>query len=458
MSGWGEKGETGLTPTATRCVVSGPGVDPDATPVGGRAAKKTCHMRVPTDIRDSTYFRIYTYNLAVTGSGRPIFRKETTTYSVFYIGGLGLIALIAVLSYLLADRMAVHQGIFASQINVAGRQRMLVQRIGLEASQFRAGDLGAVVRLRQLTDQLEQAHLALISGGALEDMALYQSANVDRIYFEPPHNLDEQLRQFISLARTVAAARSANPGSVKVSIDRLLSTARQGLPDSLSIAVKAYEADANAHVQKLRNILLAMLLVLLLTLIAESLFLFRPMFRRIREQHQELSDMARTDPLTGSHNRRRFIELAEAELARIRRTGQTASVLILDIDKFKNINDTHGHAIGDEAIRTMAQTCVDQLRGIDIFGRIGGEEFCIVLPETGVDNGLVAAEKLRKAVENSRTPLEDGNHLTFTVSIGLSPMTAETDSLHAAMEQADSNLYKAKQTGRNRVVGPENPQ
>jgi diguanylate cyclase (GGDEF)-like protein len=238
----------------------------------------------------------------------------------------------------------------------------------------------------------------------------------------------------------------------------LLSTARQGLPDSLSIAVKAYEADANAHVQKLRHILLAMLLVLLLTLIAESLFLFRPMFRRIREQHQELSDMARTDPLTGSHNRRRFIELAEAELARIRRTGQTASVLILDIDKFKNINDTHGHAIGDEAIRTMAQTCVDQLRGIDIFGRIGGEEFCIVLPETGVDNGLVAAEKLRKAVENSRTPLEDGNHLTFTVSIGLSPMTAETDSLHAAMEQADSNLYKAKQTGRNRVVGPEIPQ
>ena len=383
-------------------------------------------------------------------------------FTISYIFALSLIGLIAITTHFVVDRIARHQQIFAAEINFAGRQRMLVQQVARQAVEFSTADAvtraDVVRQMTRATDELEQAHKALISGAALQGVELYQSGNVDQLYFEPPQNLDMQIRAFISTAREVLAASEQGPEMVKTAIRQLETSANGGLAASLETAVSVYEREARDHASTLRQILLAMLAVLLATLIAEALFLFRPLFQRVRKQLQELHDLARTDPLTGCHNRRSFLLLAEHEYQQVRRTDGTACVMMLDIDRFKNVNDTYGHAVGDDVIRCMAGICLQSLRSADIFGRLGGEEFCAILPNTRIEDGRIAAEKVREAIEAAAVELPDGGQLNFTASIGISPLNKANNSVHQAMEQADANLYHAKNTGRNRVSGPEEAQ
>lgn len=165
----------------------------------------------------------------------------------------------------------------------------------------------------------------------------------------------------------------------------------------------------------------------------------------------ELRELASTDYLTGLHNRRYFFAQMEAELARIQRLdSQRAAVLMLDLDHFKRINDTFGHATGDELLKHFATIMADELRKIDTAGRVGGEEFAILLPGATGDAAGAFAERLRQKVEE--TPLiQDGQAIPITVSIGVSVMKADDGSSDAALIRADKALYRAKQSGRNRV-------
>jgi diguanylate cyclase (GGDEF)-like protein len=156
-----------------------------------------------------------------------------------------------------------------------------------------------------------------------------------------------------------------------------------------------------------------------------------------------------TDPLTGLLNRRSFLELSGKEEAHTRRRGNALSVLMLDIDHFKRINDTYGHGIGDLAIKALADISAKTLRPTDILARYGGEEFVITLPETDSDHARVVAERLREAVADLSIPI-DGGKLQFTVSIGVSTY-ARGEPLDQAIERADQALYRAKHNGRNRV-------
>tara|TARA_R110002110_G_scaffold58581_3_gene166513 strand:- start:2473 stop:3666 length:1194 start_codon:yes stop_codon:yes gene_type:complete len=387
---------------------------------------------------------------------------ETRRYTISYIVALSLIGLIALTTHVIVDRMASHQQIFAAEINFAGRQRMLVQQAARKAVEFSTTDAAMrpdiLLQMSRAIDELEQSHKALISGDSLEGVELYQSQNVDHLYFEPPQNLDMQVRQFIATAREILAAPGQDPEMVKAAIRQLEVSANGNLAASLDTAVSLYEKESRDHAAELRRILLVMLAVLLATLIAEAVFLFRPLFRQVREQQQKLHDLARTDPLTGCHNRRSFLLLAEHEYQQVRRTGGEACVLMLDIDRFKNVNDTYGHAVGDDVIRRMAEISLQSLRSADIFGRLGGEEFCAILPNTSTADGRIAAEKVRAELESSAVGLPDGGQLHFTVSIGLAPLNKSNNGIHQAMEQADANLYHAKNTGRNRVSGPEETQ
>ncbi len=380
-------------------------------------------------------------------------------FTIAYVAALLLIALVAGATHWIVDRIARDQEVFTSQIEIAARQPMLAQRTAFLVSRLADGPAGertaARIELAQAIDNMDAIHKALIAGTELDGIELYQSNNVDRLYFEPPINLDQQVRRFISLARTLIDLPDSQLAAAGKTISELLAEASGKLPVNLEAAVLVYESEARAHVARLRHILVVMLGLLIATLVAEALLLFRPLFIRVRDQQNALLDMARTDPLTNCHNRRSFIALAEAEHARIRRSGKPASLLMLDIDKFKNINDSYGHGAGDAAIRDMADTCLANLRGADFLGRIGGEEFCIVLPETNEQDGLRAAEKIRAAIEAGATDIGDGRTLSFTVSIGLAEIRPDSDSLHKVMEIADTRLYAAKQGGRNRVVGAD---
>ena len=176
---------------------------------------------------------------------------------------------------------------------------------------------------------------------------------------------------------------------------------------------------------------------------------------RINEMHRQLLEQAHTDPLTGAANRRAFLERAREEIARSRRYGHPLSVLMADIDHFKRINDTHGHAAGDEALKRFAQLMRDDLRPSDLVGRYGGEEFVVLLPETEVADAPVVAERLRAKVEAAEL-VHEGTRFRMTVSIGVAAVdlynSSVGGSIEPALNEADAALYRAKESGRNRVV------
>lgn len=169
-----------------------------------------------------------------------------------------------------------------------------------------------------------------------------------------------------------------------------------------------------------------------------------------KNMEMELIRQARTDPLTGISNRRYFMEQAELELASAHRYQNPLTLLMLDVDLFKSINDTHGHKAGDAALQKLAKVCRETLREIDIVGRLGGEEFAILLPQTEPEQALEAAERLRLALANARIHL-DGEEIGFTVSIGLATLDAKHDTIDNLIHCADQALYVAKRSGRNRI-------
>lgn len=166
---------------------------------------------------------------------------------------------------------------------------------------------------------------------------------------------------------------------------------------------------------------------------------------------KELLHVSRHDSLTGACNRRYLNELAEREIALARRHGRALAVAMLDIDHFKDVNDTFGHDVGDRVLRTLVNACIDNLRMIDHIGRTGGEEFVCILPETGEAEALLCAERLRGAIEALRIDTPQGP-LRFTVSIGIALLTAGHADSSALLKDADTALYRAKREGRNQVV------
>jgi diguanylate cyclase (GGDEF)-like protein len=170
---------------------------------------------------------------------------------------------------------------------------------------------------------------------------------------------------------------------------------------------------------------------------------------RLAVSERKLTLCALTDPLTGVFNRRTFVELSNKEAARAQRRGSLTSVLMIDIDHFKRVNDTYGHAVGDQVIKALAETATKGLRPTDILARYGGEEFVITLPDTDAAVANRVAERLRAALESLTIPV-DGAEVRFTVSVGVATFSTGI-SITTAMEHADHALYRAKQNGRNRV-------
>lgn len=166
---------------------------------------------------------------------------------------------------------------------------------------------------------------------------------------------------------------------------------------------------------------------------------------------QELEQQAHIDYLTGVNNRGYFMQQAEAELARSIRYNNKLSLLMLDIDLFKQVNDNYGHKVGDSALIKLAEVCHEVLREVDIIGRVGGEEFAILLPETSKSEAAEVAERLRVVIANARVPMEHGLPIPFTISIGVSSLSSKDDNLDVLSSNADKALYEAKKTGRNKV-------
>ena len=173
--------------------------------------------------------------------------------------------------------------------------------------------------------------------------------------------------------------------------------------------------------------------------------------KKLEETQKELIEQANRDPMTKLYNRRYFNEVIKQLIQISQREETSLSIMIIDIDNFKNINDSYGHQIGDDVINNLADIFRNTVRTSDISIRFGGEEFIIVLPNTNIENGLIISEKVRTSVEESTTEVENNIKIKFTISIGLSLINQDDKNIENALRKADKALYKSKQNGKNQV-------
>lgn len=185
--------------------------------------------------------------------------------------------------------------------------------------------------------------------------------------------------------------------------------------------------------------------------IGEVAHAFNKMAAHLKENFAKVSDMANRDGLTGLYNARFFQEALARELERVKRSGRSLSLVILDADRFKRINDRYGHPAGDQILQHISRMARSVLRGYDVLARYGGEEFIALLTDTAGPQASALAERLRKTIELHPYMTEEGHAIKTTVSIGVAECRAPYDRKDV-ISQADQALYRAKETGRNKVV------
>jgi diguanylate cyclase (GGDEF)-like protein len=172
----------------------------------------------------------------------------------------------------------------------------------------------------------------------------------------------------------------------------------------------------------------------------------------LKRTNQKLAHQAATDQLTGVANRRQFIERVEVEIARAKRGGAPFSLLALDLDNFKWVNDHYGHQVGDEVLRGFVQKCLDAIRPYDGVARVGGEEFMVLLPQSALEAARTIGERVRSAIAGSAFETGIGRLVEITVSVGVSQFGPDGDTIDTILRVADERLYRAKREGRNCVI------
>ena len=174
---------------------------------------------------------------------------------------------------------------------------------------------------------------------------------------------------------------------------------------------------------------------------------------QLKQQNEDLQRLATRDPLTGCLNRRAFFDLAERAIYQARSRTTETTCLMVDIDHFKQFNDRHGHAVGDQVIKAVAEMLTRGVRGTDLVCRYGGEEFCILVTQLDISGAMLLAQRLRADIEASAAlHVGDVPELRITASIGVAPLTPELDRLEALIDRADQAMYRSKRSGRNRVT------
>jgi diguanylate cyclase (GGDEF)-like protein len=186
--------------------------------------------------------------------------------------------------------------------------------------------------------------------------------------------------------------------------------------------------------------------------LAEAMAGTQSALQEVQRSNQRLERLAATDPLTGAGNRRQFIERIGAEIARAKRSGAPLSLLSLDLDHFKEINDSRGHIVGDEVLCGFVQKCLEAIRPYDSVARVGGEEFMVLLPGATLDAACAVGERLRAAIEGSVFEVGNRPPIDVTISIGVSEFGRDGVTLDEFLSVADKRLYRAKHEGRNCVI------
>ncbi|MBB6185404.1 GGDEF domain-containing protein [Oleiagrimonas soli] len=363
-----------------------------------------------------------------------------------YLIALGLIAVCTVFSHLILGRVLREDDGSAAVAAMSTRQVVLAERIAEMADEYADGSAQAHAVLHVSLAQFEKEYRLLSSDEGSASFMAYGKPRALALYRD---GLGQDIERFIALAKRIDTGAPGDPQFVGA-LDALRSLAREQLPDGLDAVATVHVKAGEVHLQRMEMLQHAILAIVLLVLLFEALGIFRPMIRRIVRYARQLQDLATRDVLTGLCNRREFQDRVAAVREAPVSTSEVA-VLMLDVDHFKSINDRYGHAVGDIVLTRLGAHLQGILRGGDIAGRIGGEEFALALPATSRDGALKMAERLRVEVA-AMAPPDEAPDLKVTVSIGVAALGPGAEAtLDEALRMADGALYRAKRNGRNRI-------
>lgn len=376
-----------------------------------------------------------------------------------YILAFSIIAALTIFSHFLIENITFRQLEAANLSQTVGRQRALLQQSIIYAgSYYTTGEQLDLDYLLTAVGELEEGYKYMrreslernLFGGYTSDV-LYKAYHIKSEYGA------HETEQFIKLVRDFAGYSLEGQEDVrKKAYDRITGNMSRSLIISHDLMLENFQAESLKTISDAYGLQTMSATIILIVLLLEAMFIFRPLVRKIAAYHEMLMREALEDHLTGLYNRRAFTKQVNMALAGARRSGASVAMVLTDIDHFKSVNDTHGHAAGDFILQSFAGLLNTTFRAGDIVGRVGGEEFAIMIPDADIDFVVRIMERFRKLVEDTECDFRDerGNRkrLKITSSFGVVIGDAQSWTVEALMAEADKRLYAAKHAGRNQVI------
>jgi len=367
-------------------------------------------------------------------------------FNLKYIYSIIFISLSAwvIYAYITTTEIIQSQKTYAHIINISGKQRMLSQKTMLIAKRYyETGDPALKKHLIDLYTLMKDDHHEIIN-------THLTSEEITAIYHRPPGNLNEKVEHYLDLLASFIESKDSR------TLVEIEDTSFKLLPQ-INNTVYVFEKESNEKTKVLMDRELFILIGTLFTLVIEAAVIVIPaikvasrkdseLHQLIEERTRELEDLSVTDQLTRLYNRRKIDEILATEIEQARRYNHSFSLILIDIDYFKKINDNYGHLVGDRVLQALSKLFSSNIRKTDMVGRWGGEEFLILSLEKDPQKVLIFVEKLRALVDNHR--FETVKNLTC--SFGVAHFT-RGDTVDSLLRRTDAALYEAKSAGRNCV-------
>jgi diguanylate cyclase (GGDEF)-like protein len=375
--------------------------------------------------------------------------KQLHSLKRAYIGAFSIIGILSLLGHFVTAHLTSNEKENAEVTFTITNMRSLVDTIVSQATIFKnSGD--------SFDDNLITTSIDSLKEGRAKVEA-YGDEATNAILNDSQFLLNKRISDFIKISDDFLKYKRTNQHTeMSVAYTALTGESSKVLEINLDLALEQYRSDILQEINRAYQLQLGFVGIIIVVLFLEALFIFNPLVKHLEEYHKYLIKLALTDMLTGLNNRRAFMQLANAGIDHFKRHKKPFVLVLMDLDHFKNVNDTYGHKVGDLVLQHYSSLMQKTLRAHDTLGRIGGEEFAIFLPQITAEEALPLIERCRKRVAETPCSYTDGSgeikSLSYSSSFGAVAVSEGGWTLDELFIRADEQLYKAKEKGRNCVV------
>ncbi len=333
-------------------------------------------------------------------------------------------------------------------INIANRQIMLSQKIASLVAQYKSGDRKVVEELKTNLKMFRDSHTSLLK---TYDQTIIPKNELREIYYGKEKALNNKVAIFINQVEEFIKLPLKSKKS-NIYYKKIFAQANSDLMLYLDEVVGVYQAAAKTKLNYLFTLYILMFFSVTILIGLHFKYIFLPMIQSMKKYQMQLSQSQLMDTLTQIPNRKHFFSVGEVEVLRSRRFSRPLTILLLDIDYFKNFNEANGYAEGDNLVINVTRMIKNNMRTIDIVGRMEGGNFAILLPETNLNQAVILADRLRRVISAENIVTSKTKTNKITVSIGVAEVQYAKSGIEQAIKEAETNLYFAKEAGRNAVV------